>query len=122
MLEDFRSWIRRHLNVVMPFMIGMTFGISTFALAFFYTRNRIAADIHRYGVQVTGHPDLHEDLVWLFCGIVIGATVACFAWWRDNKARTAGLENEHALNRLYADPGSNRPRIAEIKGKSSARE
>ena len=118
MLEDFRSWIRRHLIVVLSFMIGMTFGISVLAIAFFSKRNDTAAQMLRYGIQVTGHTDIGEDLIWLFCGIVIGASVACLAWWRDNKARTVGLEKADVLNRL-ADPGGRSPRIPKIPQKDS---
>jgi hypothetical protein len=29
MMEEFRRWIHRHFNVVLSFVIGLTFGIST---------------------------------------------------------------------------------------------
>ena len=117
MLEDLRHWIRSHLNVVLSFLIGMTFGISDLAIAYFSNRSEIAEQALRYGIQVTGHPDIDEDLVWLFCGVVIGASVACLAWWRDSKSRNAGLEKADVVNRLFADPDSKRPRMPTIPGK-----
>lgn len=101
MLGELRGRIHRHLNIVLSFLFGLTFGISTLALAYFSTRNDVAAGVLRYGVQLTGHPDISEDLVWFFCGIVIGASVACLAWWRDSNARSADLEKADVLNRLF---------------------
>ena len=114
MLEEFRGWIHRHLNVVLSFVIGATFGISIFALAYFSTRNDVAAEALRYGVQITGHSDIDEDMAWFFCGIVVGASVACLAWWRDGKAQSADLEKAHVLNRLAMDrtpPTARRPEL-----------
>lgn len=108
MLEEFRGWIHRHFNIVLSFVIGLTFGISILALAYFSTRNDVAAEALRYGVQITGHSDIDEDMVWFFCGIVVGASVTCLAWWRDSKAQSVGLEKADVLNRLCADP---KPRI-----------
>ncbi len=104
MLEEFRRWIHRHFNVVLSFVIGITFGISIFALAYFSTRNDVAAEVLRYGVQITRHSDIDEDMVWFFCGIVVGASVTCLAWWRDSKAQPVGLEKADVLNRLFTDP------------------
>ena len=67
MLEEFRRWIHRHFNVVLSFVIGITFGISVLALAYFSTRNDVAAAALRYGVQITralGHRRGH-GLVFL---------------------------------------------------------
>lgn len=108
MLEEFRGWIHRHFNIVLSFVIGLTFGISILALAYFSTRNDVAAEALRYGVQITGHSDIDEDMVWFFCGILVGASVTCLAWWRDCKAQSVGLEKADVLNRLCADP---KPRI-----------
>jgi H+/Cl- antiporter ClcA len=119
MVEDFRHWIRRHWNVVISFLIGVTCGISILALAFFSTRAEIAGHLFRYGVQATGHPDLDEDLIWLFCGIVIGGSVACLAWWRDTRTRTIGLHEADVLNRLFAEPDVNPLRTRKIAGKGS---
>jgi hypothetical protein len=107
-MEEFRRLIHRHFNIVLSFVIGLTFGISILALAYFSTRNEIAAEALRYGVQITGHSDIDEDMVWFFCGIVVGASATCLAWWRDSKAQSAGLEKADVLNRLCADP---KPRI-----------
>ena len=104
MMEEFRGWIRRHFNVVLSFVIGMTLGISILALAYFSTRNDVAAGALRYGVRITGHSDIDEDLAWLFCGIVVGASVTCLAWWRDVKAQSVGLQKADVLNRLIRDP------------------
>jgi hypothetical protein len=104
MMEEFRRWIHRHFNVVLSFVIGMTLGISILALAYFSTRNDVAAEALRYGVQITGHPDVGEDIAWFFCGIVVGASATCLAWWRDIKAQSVGLEKGDVLNRLFTDP------------------
>ena len=104
MLGEFRRWFHRHLNVALSFVVGIAFGISILALVFFSTRNEVAAGALRYGVQITRNPDIDEDLVWFFCGIVVGASVACLAWWRDSKAQSIGLEKEDVLNRLFTDP------------------
>jgi hypothetical protein len=101
---EFRGWIHRHFNVVLSFVIGITFGISIFAIAYFSTRNDAAAEALRYGVRITGHSDIGEDMAWLFCGIVVGASVTCLAWWRDSKAQSVGLEKGDVLNRLFTDP------------------
>jgi len=104
MMDEFRRWIHRHFNVVLSFVIGLTFGISILALTYFSTRNEVAAEALRYGVQITRHPDVDEDMVWFFCGIVVGASVTCLAWWRDSKAQSVGLEKADVLNRLITDP------------------
>ena len=104
MREEFRRWIRRHVNVVLSFMIGITFGISILALAYFSTRNDIAAEALRYGVQITRNADLDEDMAWFFCGSVVGASVTCLAWWRDSRTQAGDMEKADVLNRLFADP------------------
>jgi hypothetical protein len=104
MPEEFRGWIHRHFNVVLSFVIGITLGISILALAFFSTRNDVAAEALRYGAQVTRNQDVGEDMVWFFCGIVVGAAVTSLAWWRDSKAQSVGLEKADVLNRLITDP------------------
>jgi hypothetical protein len=104
MMEEFRRWIHRHFNVVLSFVIGGTFGILIFAIAYFSTRNDVAAEALRYGVRITGHSDVGEDMAWFFCGIAVGASVACLAWWRDSMAQSAGLEKGDVLNRLVRDP------------------
>jgi hypothetical protein len=104
MLEGFRRWIHRHFNVVLSFGIGLSFGISILALAYFSSRNEVAADALRYGGQITRHLDVGEDMVWFICGIVVGAAVISLAWWRDSKAQSVGLEKADVLNRLITDP------------------
>lgn len=104
MPEEFRGWIHRHFNVVLSFVIGVTFGISILALAYFSTRNNVATEALRYGVQITGHSDIDEDMAWFFCGSLVGASVTCLAWWRDSKAQSVGLEKADVLNRLITDP------------------
>lgn len=121
MLDDSRDWIHRHTNAIMSFILGLTFGISVLALAFFESRSEVAAQVYQYGVQATGHADIGEDLIWLFCGIVVGASVTCLAWWRDHKARTVGLEKEHVLSRLLEDPGNQGSRARGTVGKDSER-
>ena len=100
MTEEFRRWIHRHFNVVLSFAIGLAFGISVLALAYFSTRNEFAAGALRYGVRITGESDIDEDMVWFFCGIVVGASATCLAWWRDSKAQSVDLEKADVLNRL----------------------
>lgn len=104
MIEEFRRWIHRHFNVVLSFVIGTTFGISILGLAYFSTGNDVAAEALRYGVRITGHSDVGEDMAWFFCGTVAGAAVTCLAWWRDSKAQSASLEKADVLNRLIRDP------------------
>jgi len=104
MMEGFRRWIHRHFNVVLSFVIGITCGISILALAYFSTRNDFAAGALRYGVQVTRNSDIDEDMIWFFCGSVVGASVTCLAWWRDSKTRSGGLEEADVLNRLFTGP------------------
>ncbi|MGE5284785.1 MAG: hypothetical protein ACM3OG_07435 [Actinomycetota bacterium] len=103
-MEEFRRWVHRHFNVVLSFMIGATFGISILSLAYFSSRSGVAAEALRYGVRISGHTDIDEDMVWFFCGVVAGASVACLAWWRDSRAQSVDLEKADVLNRLIADP------------------
>ena len=58
MPEELRRWIHRHFNAVLSFLIGMTLGISILALAYFSTRNDVAAEALRHGVWITGHSDI----------------------------------------------------------------
>jgi hypothetical protein len=104
MMGEFRGWIHRHFNVVLSFVIGMTLGISVLALAYFSTRNDIAAEALRYGAQVTRNADVGEDMAWFFCGIMVGAAVTSLAWWRDSMAQSVGLEKADVLNRLITHP------------------
>jgi hypothetical protein len=104
MMGGVRGWIHRHFNVVLSFVIGITCGIFILALAYFSTRNDIAAEALRYGVQITRNADIDEDMAWFFCGSVFGASVTCLAWWRDSKTQSGDLEKADVLNRLFADP------------------
>lgn len=104
MLKELRRTIDQHFNVALAFVIGLTFGISILAFAYFSTRNDIAANLLQYGQRVTGHTDLDEDLVWFFCGIVAGASVTSLAWLRDRKALSAGMDPADVLNRQFTDP------------------
>ena len=103
MLEEYRGWIHRHLNIFLSFVGGVTFGISILALTYFSARNDVAAGALRYGAHITGNSDIGEDLVWFFCGIVVGASVSCIAWWRDSKAQSTDLEKADVLNRIITD-------------------
>ena len=87
-IDVFRSWTRRHSTVVLSFVIGMSIGISLIALVYFSNRSVIAGTALRYGAQVTGHQDIGEDLIWFFCGVVVGGGTTCYAWWRDSTTRT----------------------------------
>jgi len=66
--RNFRGWIHRHANIVLSFAVGLTFGIAILALAYFSTRNEVAAGALRFGAKITGNTDIDEDLVWFFCG------------------------------------------------------
>ena len=110
MLDDRHGWLHRHLVVALAFGVGVAFGISMLVLAFFSGGNDVTSRVVQFGTRVTGHRDIGEDLVWLFSGIVIGASVACLAWWRDNKGRADGLERADVVNRLFADPKGGRLR------------
>ena len=117
MPEELRRWIHRHLSTLScSLLIGMTLGISILALAYFSTRNDVAAEALRHGVRITGHSDIDEDMVWFFCGIVVGVSVTCLAWWRDNKVRSNDLEKADVEPSAY---GSNAPDRSEA-GKISA--
>ena len=106
MPEGIRGWIHRHVNVVLSFVIGITSGICILALAYFSSRNDATAEALRFGVQITHHADIGEDMIWFFCGAVVGASITCLAWWRDGKAQSAGLEEADVLNRLLKYPES----------------
>jgi hypothetical protein len=119
MLDDFRGWFQRHLAVALAFMVGMAVGISILVLAFFSDRNDFTASMLRFGIQVTGHRDIGEDLLWLISGVVIGASIACLAWWRDNKGRAEGLEKADVVNRLFTDPEGVPPREPQMTRKAT---
>jgi hypothetical protein len=119
MLDDFRRWVRGHLAVAFSFMVGVTVGISMLVLALFSSPRNVTANVLEFGVRITGHQDIGEDLLWLFSGVVIGASVACLAWWRDNKARAAGLEKANVANRLFADPDGLRSRTPRVNRKGA---
>ncbi|MGE5189435.1 MAG: hypothetical protein ACM3NF_05210 [Gemmatimonadota bacterium] len=104
MLFESRSWFRRHAAVVMSFALGVAFGVFIVALAYFSDKSGVASRMVRFGAQATGHADIGEDLVWFFGGIAVGAAVASYAWWRDGRARAAGVEEENVLNRIAATP------------------
>ena len=58
-------------------------------------------------------------MVWFFCGIAVGASVAFLAWWRDSKTQSVDLENADVLNRLTTDPMPTTIRRPEISHKDS---
>ncbi len=101
----FLRWTRRHFYVVVSFAVGIALGVSIVALVYFSNKSEIAAHALRYGAFATGHVDLDDDLIWFVAGIAVGAGVACYAWWRDGKARDTGLEEEDVLNRMIVDTG-----------------
>ncbi len=104
--ESLRGWTRRHFYVILAFIVGMTLGVSLIALIHYAEKSETASRALRYGAEVTGNPDFDEDLVWFFCGSVVGGGIATLAAWRDSKAKSAGLLEEDVLNRLIADPKS----------------
>jgi hypothetical protein len=108
--DTFRGWISRHRNVVLSFVVGMSLGVLIVAFAYFSSRSETGAMLFRYGVRISGHSDIDEDLIWFVCGIVAGAGIMCYAWWRDTEARSDSVEEEHVLNRVLGeDPAGPAP-------------
>ncbi len=104
METGFRGWVGRHRNVALSFMIGMTLGILIVAFAYFSSRSQFGGTVYGYGVRLSGHTDIDEDLLWFLCGVVVGAGVLSWAWWRDGKAQADGLEDADVLNRFLGEP------------------
>ncbi len=95
---------RRRVNIIVSIVLGITFGVFVVGLARFSDRSEVAARLHRFGVLATGHVDFHEDVIWVLCGIALGAGVAWRGWRRDGSGQAAGLPKEDVLNRITADP------------------
>jgi len=108
------------------FALGLAFGLALGAVAYFMKLNAVPSGILAYGIQLTGHPDIPEDMIWFLSGGFIAATATAYAAWRANRRRANGIENEHILNRTFrvldggpaADPEAESPR----KGKSENRD
>lgn len=99
-----RRWAGRHRIVALSFVTGMALGILIVAFAYFSGRSGVGATVLGYGVQISGHSDIAEDLLWFLCGIIVGAGVLSWAWWRDGKAQAEGLDEADVLNRLLVTP------------------
>ncbi len=111
-----RSDLRRAALAV-GFAFGVAFGLALGAVAYFLNLKAGPGGILSYGIQLTGHPDIAEDLIWLFSGGFIGATTAVYAVWRVSRRRADGIEKEHVINRTFrvleggpaSDPGEASP-------------
>ena len=103
MLVEFRRWIRRHANVVMSFVIGLTFGASVVALAHFSARSGVASRVLLYGVHATGHTDLDEDLIWFLGGLAVGEGQAAYL---EDQELLPPTFRAHIDGNSPANPGS----------------
>jgi len=83
------------------FAFGLAFGLALGAVAYFLNIKAVPSGILAYGIQLTGHPDVAEDLIWFFSGGFIGATTAVYAVWRVTRSRADGIEKEHVFNRTF---------------------
>ena len=90
-----------HAALVVGFAFGVAFGLTLGAVAYFMNLEAVPGGILAYGIQLTGHPDIPEDLVWFLSGGFIGAMVAALAAWRAEKRRADGIGKEHVLNRTF---------------------
>lgn len=115
--KELFGWIRRHHRTVLAFVIGMALGILIVAFAYFSSRSATGAMVLGYGVHLSGHSDIDEDLLWFLCGAIVGAGVLALTWWRDSKAQAEGLAEEDVLNRLLAPPPAEAGRTEADKGK-----
>ncbi len=83
------------------FAFGVAFGLALGAVAYFMNLKAAPGGILAYATRLTGHPDIAEDLIWLFSGAFIGAMLVAYAAWRAEKRRAEGIEKEHVLHRSF---------------------
>lgn len=87
--------------LAVAFAFGVAFGLALGAVAYFMNLKADPSGVLAYAIQLTGHPDIAEDLIWLSSGAFIGAMVAAYAAWRADKRRTDGIGKEHVLHRTF---------------------
>lgn len=92
---------RARAVLAVGFAFGLAFGLALGAVAYFMNLKAVPSGILAYGIQLTGHPDIAEDLIWFFSGGFIGATFAVYAVWRLSRGRADGIEREHIFNRTF---------------------
>ena len=83
------------------FAFGLAFGLALGAVAYFLDFRAAPSGLLSFAVETTGHPDIAEDLIWLFSGAFIGAMLAAYGAWRAEKRRAEGLAKEHVLHRTF---------------------
>lgn len=83
------------------FAFGLAFGLALGAVAYFIDLTAVPGGILAYGIRLTGHADIAEDVFWFFSGGFIGATTAAYAAWRVSASRADGIEREHVFNRTF---------------------
>ncbi len=87
--------------LVVGFAFGVAFGLALGAVVYFLNLKAAPSGILAYAIRLTGHPDIAEDLVWLFSGAFIGAMFAGYGAWRAEKSRGRGLGKEHVIHRTF---------------------
>lgn len=87
--------------LVVGFAFGVAFGLALGAVAYFMSFKAAPSGVLAYAIQLTGHPDIAEDLIWLFSGGFIGAMFVAYAAWRAEKSRANWLGDEHVLHRTF---------------------
>ncbi len=87
--------------LVVGFAFGVAFGLTLGAVAYFMNRDAAPGGILAYGIRLTGHKDIVEDVVWFLSGGFIGGMIAAYAAWRAERSRAAGIGTEHVLNRTF---------------------
>ena len=87
--------------LIVGFAFGVAFGLALGAVAYFMSFKAAPSKVLASAIQLTGHPDIAEDLIWLFSGAFIGAMFAAYAAWRAEKGRADGLGKEHVLHRTF---------------------
>ncbi len=92
---------RGRAAVTVGFAFGAAFGLALGAVAYFLDLNAASGGILAYGVRVTGHRDILEDVIWFLSGGFIGGMFAAYAAWRADRSRGAGIGKEHVLNRTF---------------------
>ncbi len=92
---------RGRAALMVGFAFGAAFGLALGAVAYFMDLNAASGGILAYGVRVTGHRDILEDVFWFLSGGFIGGMFAAYAAWRSDRTRAAGIGKEHVLNRTF---------------------
>ncbi len=83
------------------FAFGVAFGLALGAVAYFMNLKSAPSGVLAYAIHLSRHPDIAEDLIWLFSGAMIGAMFAAYGAWRAEKRRGEGFGKEHVLHRTF---------------------